>query len=243
MPQSPPATHPATPPPSADAETAPVSSRGNHFHLYSFLLGALTSLLLVGGTLLLIRQPSPPSIVLQPPPTPQPTPTATPSPTPSPITVFVSGAVISPGLVTLSANARVGDAISAAGGLGTDADEALVNQAQLLWDGAQVHVPPVPAVDGVGSGVALFEASPPTGVSGETGGFSAGSLPGTPADGSRININTASAAELETLPGVGPSRAQTIIDNRPFASVEDLERVPGIGPKTLESLIDLIRVN
>ena len=228
---------------SAASETTPESGRGSQFHLYSFLLGLLTSLLLVGGTLLLIRQPTPQPIVLQPPPTPMPTPAPTASPTPGPITVFVSGAVMVPGLVDLPATARAGDAITAAGGLAADADEALVNQAQPLWDGAQVHVPTVPVAEGVGSGIALSNPSPPTGVSGTGGGFTAGSLPGVPGGDDRININTASAAELETLPGVGPSRAQTIIDNRPFASVDDLERVPGIGPKTLDSLRDLIRVN
>ncbi len=230
---------------SVDADTPPGSGQGREgaFHLYSFLLGLLTSLLLVGGTLLLIRQPSPPPIVLQPPPTPMPTPAPTASPTPGPITVFVSGAVMAPGLVTLPAPARAGDAITAAGGLAPGADEALVNQAQPLWDGAQVHVPTVPTATGVGSGVALSNPSPPTGVSGEGGGFTAGSLPGVSSENGRININTASAAELETLPGVGPSRAQAIIDNRPFASAADLERVPGIGAKTLEALIDLISVN
>ncbi|MBP7963631.1 MAG: ComEA family DNA-binding protein [Caldilineaceae bacterium] len=228
---------------SADTETSPGSGREGTFHLYSFLLGLLTSLLLVGGTLFLIRQPTPQPIVLQPPPTPMPTPAPTASPTPGPITVFVSGGVMTPGLVELPATARAGDAITAAGGLAPGADEALVNQAQPLWDGAQVHVPTAPAADGGGGGLALSNPSPPTGVSGEGSGFTAGSLPGAPGGDGRININTASAAELETLPGVGPSRAQAIIDNRPFASVEDLERVPGIGPKTLESLIDLIRVN
>ncbi len=243
MPQPMSAPSPATHAQDEPINPMPDSGRDSAFHLYSFLLGLLTSLLLVGGTLLLIRQPSPPAIVLQPPPTPMPTPEPTASPTPGPITVFVSGAVMAPGLVELPAAARAGDAIIAAGGLSADADEALVNQAQPLWDGAQVHVPSVPAADGLGSGVALSNPSPPTGVSGTAGGFTAGSLPGTPGGDGRININTASAAELETLPGVGPSRAQTIIDNRPFASVEDLERVPGIGPKTLESLIDLVSVN
>ncbi len=165
---------------SADTDTPPGSGRDQEgsFHLYSFLLGLLTSLLLVGGTLLLIRQPSPPPIVLQPPPTPMPTPAPTASPTPGPITVFVSGAVMAPGLVTLPATARAGDAITAAGGLAPGADEALVNQAQPLWDGAQVHVPAVPQAEGMGSGVALANPSPPTGVSGQGGGFTAGSLPG-----------------------------------------------------------------
>ena len=145
------------PAPAADAETpaAPgaggagsADGTGSRFHLYSFLLGLLTGLLLVGGTLLVVRQPTPPAIVLQPPPTPAPAPSPTPSPTPGPITVFVSGAVMAPGVIELPADSRAGDAITAAGGLDPSADAALVNQAQPLWDGAQVHVPAAPAADG-----------------------------------------------------------------------------------------------
>ena len=209
------------------------------FHLYSFLLGLLTALLLVGGSVLLLRRPDPAPIVLQPPPTPAPTVTPLPSPTPGPITVFVSGAVVAPGLVELPADARVGDALSAAGGLTAAADPVLVNQAQPLWDGAQVHVPS--AVTEAVDAPRLTSSGPPAGVSGS--GFVAGSLPGTAQGDGRININTASAAELESLPGVGATRAQAIIDNRPYVNVEDLQRVSGIGPKTLDSMLDLITVD
>lgn len=231
-----PPSHPA-PIPQVDAPTP----RPNAFHFYSFLLGLLTSLLLVGGSVLLLRRPQPAPIVLQPPPTPVPTATPAPPPTPGPITVFVSGAVAAPGLVDLPGDARVGDALSAAGGLTADADPALVNQAQLLWDGAQVHVPAALPTESPGS-TALFATAPPAGVSGGDAGFVAGALPGSPSAGGRVDINRASAQELETLPGVGPARAQAIIDNRPYATVADLQRVPGIGTKTLEAMLDLITV-
>lgn len=207
-------------------------SQSATFHLHSLLLGILLGLFLSGGALFVARRPQPPAIALHPPPTPNPTPLPSPTPTPAPITIFVSGAVGQPGLYTLPPTSRAGDAIAAAGGMGLDADPALVNQAQPLWDGAQVHVPSLqPEHPG---------PAPPVGVSGLTA-----ARPGTGSDssGQRINVNTASAHELESLPGVGPSRAQAIIDNRPYTSLDDLTRVPGIGAKTLESLADLIRVD
>lgn len=70
---------------------------------------------------------------------------------------------------------------------------------------------------------------------GQTGAATPAQLAGGP-----INVNTATAAELESLPGIGPSKAQGIVDNRPYASIEDLDRVPGIGPATLERLRPLV---
>ena len=111
------------------------------FHLYSYLLGLLTALILVGGSVYLLRRAEPPPIAIQPPPSPTPIPTATLVPTPGPITVFLSGAVQQPGLFVLPPTARIGDAMAAAGGLLPAANPALVNQAERLYDGAQVHIP------------------------------------------------------------------------------------------------------
>ena len=61
--------------------------------------------------------------------------------------------------------------------------------------------------------------------------------------GSKININTASQSEIETLPDIGPSRAQGIIENRPYDSIEDIQKVPGIGEVTFQKLKDLITVD
>ena len=211
------------------------------FHLFSFLLGLLIALVLIGGTLLLTRRPDPPPITLHPPPTPPPTATPQPPATPAPITVFVSGAVHAPGLYALPATARVGDALADAGGLSANADAVAINQAELLWDGAQVHVPAKidesVGLEGSSGGMRNTVIEPPAGVSGaqavpaaQSGG----------ASGALINVNSASPAELETLPGIGPSKAAAIIVNRPFDSVDDLERVPGIGAKTIEQLRELI---
>jgi competence protein ComEA len=116
-----------------------------------------------------------------------------------------------------------------AGGFIAEADTAIVNQAERLWDGAQIHVP---------SRVEQATFEPPPGVSGllpTPTSFASRSL-----SVGRININTASAAELETLPGIGPSKAAAIIENRPYTTVDDLTRVPGIGEKTVDQLRELV---
>lgn len=135
--------------------------------------------------------------------------------------VHVLGAVHSPGLYVLDLDARLVDAIAAAGGTTDDADLTAVNLARPLSDGEQIIVP----VIGAGGG---------------TGGANA-----PPADG-RIDLNTADQASLETLPRIGPALAQRIIDwreaNGRFTSVDDLLAVPGIGEKLLEGIRDGVRV-
>jgi len=139
------------------------------------------------------------------------------------VVVHVSGAVAAPGLQELAAGARVGDAVVAAGGALPDARLERVNLARVLTDGEQIHVPRV------------GEDAPPPGVA-----ASQGILP----DG-RIDLNRATAAELETLPGVGPARAAAIIaarEERPFTVPGDLRRVSGIGEATFQRLAPLIAV-
>lgn len=135
------------------------------------------------------------------------------------IVVYVSGAVAKPGVVSLAGNARAIDAVQAAGGLAADADAEKINLAQPLRDGMQVNVPHS------GTGVA-----PPGAAGRGTGG--------------RININTASVAELDSLPGIGPALAQRIIEYRtshgPFTAPEDLKNVSGIGESKFERLKDRI---
>lgn len=146
---------------------------------------------------------------------------------PEVVVLHVLGAVVDPGIVELPLGSRVVDAIAAAGGPTDDADLAAVNLARVVVDGEQLRLP------------AVGEAPPP-GAAGAGGvGGAAGS--GASADG-RININTADAAGLEQLPGVGPAIAARIIawreQNGPFRSVDELTAVSGIGEKTLDGLRD-----
>lgn len=151
------------------------------------------------------------------------------------IVVDVQGAVLRPGIVRLPAGSRVGDAIAAAGGFGprVAADHVghVLNLAAVLADGDKVVVPsrddPASAAGaGGGGGVAGPDAQP-------------GSA-GVPLD-----LNTATAAELDSLPGVGPVTAAKIIaarDERPFASVDDLRSREVVGPATFEKIRDLVIV-
>ena len=148
-------------------------------------------------------------------------PTQTPSPSPAPLEIYVTGAVNNPeSRHTLPIGSRVEDAIAAAGGTTADADLSVVNLAQTLQDGDQIHV---------SSRLADQDPATPT--------------PNTPRI---INLNTATQADLETLPGVGPSRAADIIEyrdaNNGFNSVDDLLEVSGIGEATLENLRTLVSV-
>ena len=128
-----------------------------------FLVGFLLCAILAGALMWQLQRPTPPPIVLHALPTPAPTETPAPTATPGPLVVFVSGGVHSPGMYEVPAGARVGDALARAGGLVADADPALVNQAELLFDGAQVHVP-LPQSPGAEAGVdkrgTLYRSAP-----------------------------------------------------------------------------------
>ena len=147
-----------------------------------------------------------------------------PPPTPAPILVFVTGAVVQPGLQSLPPGSRVNDAIALAGGLLPEANASVLNLAALVTDGDRIYVPLSTTTD-------RFES---------------------PADPSYslvtdlININRASQAELESLPGIGPVTAGNIIayrdQNGGFATIESLLDVPGIGPKTFTEIQNLITI-
>lgn len=135
-------------------------------------------------------------------------------PTRSTISVHVSGAVRHPGIVQIDADARLADVVLAAGGATTSADLARVNLAAPVRDGEHVTIPTVSA-DG--------EPQP---------------------QDTAFDLNSATATELETLPGVGPVLAARIVSHRdergPFGSIEDLLDVPGIGESKLAAIRDFI---
>ena len=141
------------------------------------------------------------------------------------IAIHVSGAVLNPGVYELPEGSRANDAIEAAGGASEDAVPDALNLARVLSDGEQIIVPTVEEQE------RLEEAA----VAGQT--LDAGG---------KVNINTATVEQLDSLPGVGESTAKKIIadreENGPFGSPEDLKRVSGIGDKKYEDLADLITV-
>lgn len=144
--------------------------------------------------------------------------------------VDVDGAVVRPGVYRLKDGARVSQAIDAAGGLTVEADVTGLNRASKITDGQKIYVPTV-GEQQAAAAVGGAESS-------------AATTPGAGSSSGLVNINTASAAELQTLSGIGPSMAQSIIDDRskngPFASVDDLMRVSGIGEKKLAKIKDYI---
>ena len=164
--------------------------------------GVLIGLLAAGIIWLAATRPRGESVVLLP------------TATPGILTVYVSGAVATPGVYTLPEGSRVEAAIEAAGGFVQGAEAENINLAVVLLDGQQVNVPGIV----------------------ETGHVNIG----------RVNINTASAAELDALPGIGPTTAQAIVDyrlqNGPFQVIQDIQNVPGVGPATFALIQDYINV-
>ncbi|MFQ6059612.1 MAG: helix-hairpin-helix domain-containing protein [Anaerolineae bacterium] len=192
-----------------------------------YLFMMLVNLIALGGVLFLLRRPTPGAIEIIPPPSPTPAPTAT----PAMVLVYISGAVANPDVYALPQGSRVKQAIEAAGGFTAQADRDRVNLAKRLHDEEQVYVPQMgeetwPLVSPVTSGSSSDQPSSPS--------------------GGVININTATAAELESLPGIGPTYAQRIIEyreqNGPFQRIEEVMRVRGIGQVTFEKIKDQITV-
>ena len=150
------------------------------------------------------------------------------------IVVHVAGEVKNPGVYTLSANARMIDAVLAAGGATARADLEVINLATPLVDSSQIYVP----AKGAAERPVLARPQPGmNGVQSEQGSQDTGGV---------VNINRASVTELDALPGVGPSTAQAIVDyrttNGPFGSPEDLLNVKGIGPAKFEAMRKLVGV-
>jgi competence protein ComEA len=158
-----------------------------------------------------------------------PTPLAIGPLTEGPIVVMVDGAVATPGVVELPANARLQDAIEAVGGFSPSADASQLNLASRVHDGERITIPEL-----------VRTPSPPMDPSGATPEAPA------PSPAGLIDLNTASVAELDTLPGIGPVIGQRIVDFRefygPFESIEQLEEVEGISPAMVDRIRPLVTV-
>lgn len=154
------------------------------------------------------------------------------------LVVQSAGAVVTPGVYRLPAGARVDDLVAASGGLADDADGDRVNLAAPLGDGQRLWFP------------RRGEEEPPDVVAGEGGGSGTPAGPdGSPAPDATpvvVNLNSATAAELDALPGVGPATAAAILAYReehgPFGAVDDLLEVRGIGDAKLEQIRPLATV-
>ena len=146
------------------------------------------------------------------------------------IYVYVCGCVNAPGVYALKPQSRIYEAIEAAGGMSESAAEDCINLAKKLEDQMQVYVP------------SREEAAAKTGYPGADGDGDAGN----PAD-SKININTATAAQLDALPGIGALKADDIVKYREehggFASIEELMNIPGIKSGVFDKIKELVTVD
>jgi competence protein ComEA len=144
----------------------------------------------------------------------------------SAVVVHIAGAVVAPGVYALAGSPRVTDAVAAAGGVSADADANAVNLAAPVRDGERVYIPKV------------GEAAPLV--------IGASGLATPPGPAGPVNLNSATAEQLDTLPGVGPATAAAIVTHRqqhgPFLTVDQLGDVRGIGPAKLDALRGLVTV-
>lgn len=180
---------------------------------------------MLGGTVFLLRRTDAPAALVITTATPRPT------TTPASIIVDVRGAVNKPGVYTLPLGSRVQDALILAGDVASNAETRTLNLARRLYDGEQIVVPVIGQV-------------PPTVLPSSGRGNAVGTPTRIP--GSKININTAPLAELDTLPGIGPAIGQRIIDyrtqNGDFKKIDDLKNVRGIGDALFSQIKDSITV-
>ena len=186
-----------------------------------YILITFMNFVVLGGVIIFLRRPPQPELIVT---SPTPTATSIPTATPRPLRVYVSGAVINPDVYELPTGSIIKDALETAGGATSEANLDRINLALSVADGQHIYVPR--------QGEENPPVSPPTEPSGAS----------SVKTGSRININIASQSELETLPGIGPSKAQAIIEKRPYNSIEEIKQVPGIGEAIFQKIKDLITV-
>lgn len=200
------------------------------FGIGRLLAASVATVIMCAGAVWLVRTPPPATEALLPRATPTSIALDTPPATaaipsvPAVVLVHVAGAVIEPGVYELAGDARVRDAVVAAGGPTETADWNALNLAAIVGDGVKVYVP------SVGEDVPPSLTVPVAPVGDQAAG--------------PIDVNVATVVELEELPGVGPATAAAIVTERersgPFLDVDDLDRVPGIGPAKLEALRGLV---
>jgi competence protein ComEA len=187
--------------------------------ILNIVIGILVGLLVTGLIWVGTRAPSGESVVLRP------------APTPEPLRVHIAGAVVRPGVYELEENSRIEDAVEAAGGFVVEADKNALNLAAPLEDGERLDIPFVAGfIPEDASGFVVISEGTPSPLTGDE----------------LIDINTATVEELDTLPGIGPTIAQRIIDyrtqNGPFATIEAIQNVQGVGSATFEEIKTLITV-
>ena len=207
----------------------------------NILLAATIVACVAGAAALLFQDSRSPGVVTVTLPTPtaaEYSPSAEPeTDAPARIAVYASGEVRQPGVYMLDSGARAADALRAAGGSTDSADLNMVNLAMPLSDGQQIHFPASGRANGIASAVS-------NGV--HYGGSTSGAYGGSYGAGGKLNVNTATANELETLPGIGERKAAAIVEYRAangrFERVDDLVEVSGIGEGILGSIRDLVVV-
>ncbi len=189
-------------------------------------LGIFIGLLLAGLILIFVLPQRGSAIVLI---TKTPNLTPIPTATLSLIRVHLTGAINAPGMLSLPKGANLADAIEKAGGLIDGYDSNLLNLAEVLQDGSRIHIPNIAEQE---SGFNNPQRSQPLLNIEEP---------------LLVNINTADLDTLVLLPGIGPSKAQAIIQYREqnglFMRIEDIQKVKGIGPSTFDSIKDLITID
>ncbi len=216
-------------------------------HVERLALTALGLFVVAAATYAIVKgrkQPVP--IVFQNVPPQQ---TASDKAAPTEVVVHVVGAVKAPGIVHLPSTARVDDAIKAAGGTTSDSDTESINLAAKLIDGSQIKLPRKGKPEEVAAVAETYKsgsndaylATPPASAPSKSSARSGGKHPSGP-----VSLNTGSSSQLQTLPGVGPSTAQKILQYRMehggFSSVEELMAVKGIGPKKMKAMHKYLRL-
>jgi competence protein ComEA len=186
----------------------------------NILLGALLTLLAIGAIYMVSTQPRGKPIEL---PT---------SPAPLPLKVYITGAVVAPGVYSVPRLSRIENAIQAAGGFLETADTQKINLASKLLDGEEIVVP---FVNQNTSTTSPILPTTPTKI-----------IQASPSIDNPLDINTATVEQFDSLPGIGALKAQQIIafrqQNGPFSKTDDLQNVPGIGPGIFAKIKDLITV-